>query len=190
MSILLGLSPFIVFFVLLRLVSPLAGLAGATLVSAGLLARERRRGGTVKILEIGSLALFAALTLYTLVFAASWTVATVRLAVDGGLLAIVLASLAIGKPFTLQYARERVPEAVWGLPIFFAVNRAITIAWALCFAVLTAADAAAEYRPSIPLWVDIAAAVAAFAAAFLFTLWYPARQRRVFLARQTSGTKA
>jgi hypothetical protein len=184
MSILLGLSPFIVFFVLLRLLSPLAGLAGATLVSAWLCAQVWRRGGSVKILELGSLILFAALALYTLVSAASWTVATVRLAVDGGLLVIVLVSLAINRPFTLQYARERVPEQFWQLPIFLAINRAITAAWALCFAVLTAADAAAEYAPAIPLWLDIAAAVAAFIAAFLFTLWYPAQQRAAFLLRQ------
>jgi hypothetical protein len=41
----------------------------------------------------------------------------VRLAVDAGLLAIVLASLAAGRRFTLQYARERVPEQYWHAPL-------------------------------------------------------------------------
>jgi hypothetical protein len=71
----------------------------------------------VKVLEVGSLALFGALLLYTLIAAPDWTVATVRLAVDGGLLAIVLVSLAIGMPFTLQYARESVPKELWTSPI-------------------------------------------------------------------------
>jgi hypothetical protein len=78
MSILLGLSPFIVFFVLMRLVSPLAGLAAAFAVSVLLGIRQWRRSEDVKVLEVGSLALFGVLLLYTLIAAPDWTVATVR----------------------------------------------------------------------------------------------------------------
>ena len=124
MSILLSLSPFAVFFALMRLVSPIAGLVGALVVSVLLCCAWARRRESVKILEIGSVVLFGGLVAYTLAAAPQWTVATVRLAVDGGLLAIVLVSLAIGRPFTLQYARERVPEPIWALPVFFTTNRA------------------------------------------------------------------
>ena len=103
-----------------------------------------------------------------------------RLAVDTGLLAIALVSLAIGRPFTLQYARERVPEAIWALPVFYTTNRLITGVWAGAFAMLVAADAAAEYVEAIPLWVDVAASVAAFAAAVWFSRWYPEAVRRRF----------
>src|SRR5579872_3568049 len=113
MSILLALAPFIVFFVIMRAVSPLAGLIAAFAVAPLLGLRQWWRGETVKVLEIGSLALFGALSFYTLLAAPNWTIATVRLAVDGGLLLIVLFSLAIGMPFTLQYARESVPEEFW-----------------------------------------------------------------------------
>jgi hypothetical protein len=116
MGILLGLAPFIAFFALMRLVSPLAGLAAGLVVSLLLGARMWWRGETIKILEIGSLLLFAGLTLYTLVAAPAWSVASVRLVVDAGLLAIVLVSLAIGRPFTLPYARERVPKESEYLP--------------------------------------------------------------------------
>jgi hypothetical protein len=145
MSILLGLTPFIVFFVVMRMISPLAGLAAAFVVSLLLGIRQWRRGETVKVLEVGSLALFGALLLYTLIAATDWTVATVRLAVDGGLLAIVLVSLAIGMPFTLQYARESVPKELWTSPLFMTTNQRITGVWAAAFAVMTAADAAAHY---------------------------------------------
>ena len=108
MNILLSLSPFIAFFVLMRVVHPLAGLVGAFAVSLLLGVLQWRRGKSVKVLEIGSLALFGALVFYTLVAAPEWTVATVRLAVDAGLFAIALVSLLVGQPFTLQYcARER-----------------------------------------------------------------------------------
>lgn len=108
----------------------------------------------------------------------TWTVATVRLAVDGGLLAIVLVSLAIGNPFTMQYAREQVPKEYWDRPQFLAANRVITAAWAGAFAVMAGADAAAEYVPAMPLWIDVSLSVAASAAATGFTIWYPAVVRR------------
>jgi hypothetical protein len=179
MGILLGLAPFIAFFVLMRLVSPLAGLGAGFVVSFVLGVRMWRRGESMKILEIGSLILFAGLVLYTLVAAPPWTVATVRLVVDAGLLAIVLVSLAIGRPFTLQYARERVPKEFWTAPLFIHANRLITSAWAAAFAVMVAADAAAEYAPAIPLPVDVAASILAFCAAVAFTIWYPAKLRRI-----------
>lgn len=182
MSILLSLSPFAVFFVVMRLRSPMAGLIGALAVSLLLCARMRGRGEAVKILEVGSLVLFGLLTAYTWLAAPRWTVATVRLAVDAGLLAIVVVSLGIGRPFTLQYARERVPEQFWEMPIFLTTNRIITAVWAGAFAVLVAADAAAEWLPAVPLWLDVAASIAAFVGAVWFTRWYPAMVRRRALA--------
>ena len=180
MSILLSLSPFVVFFVLMRGHSALAGLVGALVVSALLCLRMRWRGEALKILEAGSAVLFGALTAYTVLAAAHWTVATVRLAVDSGLLAIALVSLAIDRPFTLQYAREQVPEQFWALPVFLTTNRLITWVWAAAFAVLVGADLAAEYAPAVPLWIDVAASVAAFAAAVWFSRWYPGAVRRRF----------
>jgi hypothetical protein len=112
MNILLSLSPFIAFFVLMRVVHPLAGLVGAFIVSLLLGVLQWRRGESVKVLEIGSLAL------------------------------------------------------------------QITAAWTAAFAVMAGADAAAQYVDAIPLWIDIAATVAAFAAAFWFTRWSSARARR------------
>jgi hypothetical protein len=182
MSILLSLSPFAVFFVLMRLHSPIAGLLGALVASLVLLARMRWRREAVKILEVGTLALFALLTAYTWIASPNWTVATVRLAVDVGLLAIVLVSLAIGQPFTIQYARERVPEQFWALPVFFTTNLIISATWAGAFAVMVAADATAEWVPVIPLWVDIGATLVALGGAIWFSNWYPAVVQRRRLA--------
>ena len=182
MNILISFLPFLVFFVLMRLVTPVAGLIGAFAISLLLSWRMRRRAQSVKILEVGSLILFGLLTVYTLVAAPRWTVATVRLAVDGGLLAIVVVSLAIGRPCTLQYARERVPSQFWNSPVFLTTNQIITAIWAGAFAVLVAADAAAEYVPAVPLWVDIGTSVAALLVGIWFTRWYPDRVRRAVVA--------
>jgi hypothetical protein len=178
MSILLGLLPFLVCFVLMRLVGPTAGLIAAFVASLALSLRMLWRNESVKIFEIGSLILFAVLVTYTVLAAPRWTVASVRLAVDGELLGIVVVSLAIGRPFTLQYARERVPEQFWVSPIFLSTNRKITLVWAMTFAVLVAADGAAEYVAAIPLWVDITASIVAFVGAVWFSRWYPNVVRR------------
>jgi hypothetical protein len=145
----------LVFFVLMRWISPTVGLTGALVTSAILIVCVRRE--SLKILELGSLLLFALLVAYTLAARPAWTVPTVRLAVDAGLLAIVLVSLAVRRPFTLQYAREQVPEQFWATPRFMAVNCAISSVWAGCFAVMVLADVAAEYVAAIPIWVDVAA---------------------------------
>jgi hypothetical protein len=188
MSILLGLTPFIVFFVLMRLVHPLAGLGAAFAVSVLMGFVQWRRGESIKVLEVGSLVLFGVLTLYTLIVAPEWTVATVRLAVDGGLFLIAAVSLLIRQPFTLQYARESVPQELWTSPIFFTTNVRITAVWTAAFAVMTAADAAAQYVEAIPVWVDIAATIAAFVGAFWFTRWYPAVVRRRFGLAGNAGS--
>ena len=178
MNIFTGLAPFIAFFVVMRLVSPLAGLAAALAISFLLCLHQWWRGERVKVLEVGSLLLFGVLVLYTLIAVPHWSVATVRIAVDGGLFTIVLVSLAIGVPFTLQYARERVPKVYWNSPLFLSTNQRITAAWAAAFAVMTTADAAAEFVETIPLWIDVVATIAAFVAAVWFTQWYPAVVRR------------
>jgi len=43
---------------------------------------------------------------------------------------------------------------------------------------MTTADAAAEYIDAIPLWIDVAATIAAFVTAVWFTQWYPTVVRR------------
>jgi hypothetical protein len=182
------LTPFIVFFVLMRLVHPLAGLGAAFAVSVLMGFVQWRRGESIKVLEVGSLVLFGVLTLYTLIVAPEWTVATVRLAVDGGLFLVAAVSLLIRQPFTLQYARESVPQELWTSPIFFTTNVRITAVWTAAFAVMTAADAAAQYVEAIPVWVDIAATIAAFVGAFWFTRWYPAVVRRRFGLAGNAGS--
>ena len=81
-------------------------------------ARNWARSGSLKILEAGTVLIFLVLVIFTAAEHWKWTVMAVRLAVDAGLLAIVLVSLAIGRPFTLQYARERVAEQYWDTPLF------------------------------------------------------------------------
>jgi hypothetical protein len=178
MNILLGFAPYIAFFLFMQAVSIDLGLWAALIVAVLNAGRNWARSGSPKVLELGTVLLFAALAVFTSAAHWKWTVMAVRLAVDAGLLAIVLASLAAGRPFTLQYARERVPEQYWHAPLFLNINRRIAWAWAGAFAAMVATHAAVVFVPAVPFWVDIVVTVAALAAAFRFTAWYPGHARK------------
>jgi hypothetical protein len=178
MGILLAFAPFIVFAVLDRLVGPVWSLAAGTAVSAVLLFLDLvRPGRKPKILEMGTFLLFGGLTVYLLLGDSSLSVIGVRVCVDTGLLIIVLASMALRRPLTLQYAREGSPPELWNTPEFLRVNYVISSAWAAAFALMVLAELALLYVPQIPRRVGINVIVAALVGAVKFTSWYPSRGR-------------
>jgi intracellular septation protein A len=178
MNILVSFGPFILFAVLMRFGDVLFALIAAAALSALLIVRERRRNKSVKILEAGTVLLFGGLAIFTAFTHYDWTILEGRLAVDLGLLVIVLGSLIARRPFTLQFAREEVTEEFWANPQFVATNYKISGAWALAFLVLVLADIVMAFYPAIPLWIGIAVTILALAGAVWFTRWYPQRVRR------------
>lgn len=178
MGILIAFAPFIAFAVLDRLVGSTEGLIAGALVSAGLLIRDWMSADrSPKILEIGTFVLFAALALYALLAKPDWSLMGVRLRVDAGLLLLVLITMMLRKPFTLQYARESVAKELWDSPEFLRTNYVITAVWALAFLVLVIADMILIYMPEWPHRVGILLTIAALYGAFKFTAWYPDRAR-------------
>jgi intracellular septation protein A len=178
MNILLGFGPFILFAVLMRLGDVLFALIAAAVLSCLLILREFKRGKSIKILEAGTAVLFGALAMFSAITRYDWSIFEARLAVDLGLLVIVLGSIAARRPFTLQFAREEVPQAYWANPQFLATNYKISIVWGLAFLVMVLADIVMAYLPGIPLSIGIAVTVLALAGAIWFTRWYPQRVRR------------
>ncbi|MDY0745254.1 hypothetical protein SNE35_12100 [Paucibacter sp. R3-3] len=175
-SLLLAFAPFIAFAGLERIAGIVPGLLAAAALSLALVVRDALTAGRhAKLLELGSAALFGGLAVCALgTDAGGWSVLGVRLAVDIiGLCAIVAMSLLLNRPFTLPYARERVPEAVWATPRFLRANRVLSAVWLAAFAVLVAADALMLYVPALPLAVGVALSIAALVGAFKFSRWYP-----------------
>lgn len=163
MNILFGFAPFLAFAVLCHVVSAEAGLLAGAGVSAALLVRDLSRKRAPRVLELGAMLLFLALSIYTFVTAHEWTLMTVRLVVDTGLLLIILGSLLAGKPFTLQYAREGVPGEHWNTEAFVRTNKRITIAWAVAFALIVAADLLLLCQPQAASHMAIALTIGALA---------------------------
>jgi len=178
MGIFLGFAPFVTFAALSGLVAASISLWAAAGIAAVLILRQRVRGASVKILEIGTFTLFAALGLYAAVKGSRWDISIVRAVVDGGLLLIILLSMLIRRPFTLQYAREQVPKSLQSSPTFISTNYIITAAWALAMAILVAADLGMHFLPNRPPRLEIIVIVAALGGAFWFTKWYPDQLRK------------
>jgi hypothetical protein len=104
MGILLAFAPFAV---IARLIGPTLGLSAGAATSAALLIRDWiSPDRKPKILEIGT-------AIYSLLLHPTWSVVEVRLLVDAGLLLIVVFTMVIRKPFTLQYARQAVAPEFW-----------------------------------------------------------------------------
>ena len=174
MNLLLAFAPFFAFVVIERLAGVPAGLAAGAIVAAALQVRDLLTPGRrIKLLEIGTGLLFGVLTVYALTNDVQWSIAAVRLRVDAGLMLIVLASIALRQPFTLQYARETVSREHWDSPDFVHINYVISAAWAVAFGALVLADIVMAYVPALPHSTGVIATVAALIAAVKFTSWYP-----------------
>ena len=91
------------------------------------------------------------------------------------LVVIAVASIAVRRPFTLPYARERVPREIWTTPRFIRTNYVVSTAWAGAFLVAAIAgfygDAVLE--DSDNLWTAWIIPTTAMLCAVQFTVWYP-----------------
>ena len=189
MDLLISASPFVAFAVLSRLASAMIALWAACALALLCAIRGRRRG-SIRVLDAGAVAMFVGLALYTSASGREWSLLGVYLAIDLGLLTVMLGSLAIGKPFTIQYARERVEPALWNTPLFLSINRRITLAWSLAFAIMCAADLLAMYVSSVPWPIDLLLVGFAIAGATWFTSWYPAHRRAAIRDRDRARSGA
>jgi hypothetical protein len=169
MGILRGLIPFLAFALLNRVIGTTGALAVGALAAAGLVAHGWRSGASPKILELGTLVLFATLAGVTLLIDHPLSVIGARLWVDLGLLAIILVSMALRQPFTMQYAKESVPREHWDSPRFLRVNMVITAGWAAAILAMVIAEAAVVFIPGVPHQVATVVIIGALVGAVAFT---------------------
>ena len=183
MMIFLILAPYGAFTTLMLVTSAAVSLFASAVICLMVIAYDILRGRSIKVLGAGSAILFAALGLYLTLIDSGLSSSAVKLAVDAGVLAISLASLAIRQPFTLQYAREVVDAETANLPGFLRANYVITWAWTAAFLLMLMANVLMIYVPGLPLWSGLMIAFAARNTAVYFTKWYP-KHRREKLAKQ------
>jgi hypothetical protein len=180
MGLLLAFSPFLAFLVGERTLGVVPGLCAGALVAIALIVRERLRGAhEVRVLEIGTAVLFGVLAACAVFMTGvTWSVGLVRLVVDCGLMLLVLGGVALGRPFTLAFARAKVSPERAATPDFLRTNQLIATAWAVAFGVLALADLVLILRPAWPIAIPIAIGAAGLLGALKFTQWAPGRARR------------
>jgi hypothetical protein len=177
MTIFLILAPYGAFASLMLVTSAAVSLFASAAICLMVVALDVLRGRSIKMLGLGSAILFLGLGATITLVDSSWSASQVKLAVDAGVLAISLISLAIRRPFTLQYAREVVDFETAASPGFLKANYVITAAWTAAFLLMMMANLLLIYLPGLPLWSGLAIAFAARNTAVYFTRWYPQYRR-------------
>jgi hypothetical protein len=174
MNLVVGFAPFILFTFLSRLSADLAlwiAFAAAFVVTI----RDFVESPSLRLLDAGSFILFALLALVRGFLDPGLSLAAVRFVADIALFVLLAAPLALGRPFSVEYARLDPKEAGWPPQLFLRVNYLVSAAWVAAFAVMAMADGAVTFDSHLPLYASIAISVLALASAVTFTLRYPAR---------------
>ncbi len=88
---------------------------------------------------------------------------------------IAFGSMAVGMPFTLQYAREQVDPTLWQTRAFVRTNYVIMAVWGLAFLVAALAGGYGDLVLRNPnnIWTGWIIQILAIVAALRFTGWYP-----------------
>lgn len=139
------------------------------------------------VLWVG-LAFFTFATIAVIGFENAWTMHYMGVLVSGALAAGTWLTVAMGKPFTLDYAREHTPEALWSSPAFIRSNYLLTCVWGAVFTVNAGLAWCKAERPFMSPEASEIVTYTLMVAAAVFTTWYPARLRRLRDAAEAPGT--
>lgn len=148
--------------------------------------------GTVKIFpkvwELGLITVNLAMLIYEATAKPSfyWSKHWSGLIVNMALLGLILITIAIGKPFTMDFAKEKVKEDLWESPVFRSISYTITYVWALQFALDILFGFLYVYVAPDNEALHIAPNLVVLFLALYFTKKYPeyARAQRMKLAAQ------
>lgn len=141
MAFVVGFAPWIVYWILVGNVPFLT----AVLVAFGLalavnaLALVRRQ--PLMALEVGTAVVFLVFTVMALTLPESFLERWLQPLGNLGLFVIVLVSVLVGKPFTLQYARRSAPRELWDEPGFVYVCVLLAWVWVAAMAAMTVVSA-------------------------------------------------
>ena len=180
-KILLGFLPWILFGIIAgpSLTSLETALAVALAATLALGVKQLRKG---YFLTWGSLLFFLVSFILVAFLKNLWVAEHMDLLARGSLAVIAWGSIIAGRPFTLQYARESVPEAYWQTPEFIYTGYFISIVWGIIFLIALGASLFRPYLDQMASWLYHLLATGSMFLGIIFTQWYVHRVRK---ARQT-----
>jgi hypothetical protein len=181
LKILLGFLPWILFGILAGPSLFRLDMALAVSLLAGLVLgfKQLRKGF---FLTWGSLMFFLLSFILVAFLKNLWVIEHMDLLARGTLAAIAWGSIIAGQPFTLQYARESVPEAYWHTPEFIHAGYFISMTWGVIFLIALGASLFRPYLDQMAGWLYPVLATGTMFLGIIFTQWYVHRVRK---ARQT-----
>lgn len=117
-----------------------------------------------------------------------WVIHHLGIFASGSLFLATLFSMLIGRPFTEDYAREKVPIELWDHPNFIRSCFIVTTAWGLVFLANTLVNVAKLYYPDFNEWLYRGVEFAIIASGVVFTKIYSERARRKRATAELSQT--
>jgi hypothetical protein len=126
------------------------------------------------------LAFFTAAAIAVIGLRDMWTIRHMGILANAALGLSAWATVLLRRPFTLDYARDHMPRALWDDPRFVRTNVLLTSLWAATFSVnaVLAWGKMAEFAAS-PLAYELLS-YALLVGTAAFTVWYPAHLKRVY----------
>jgi hypothetical protein len=129
------------------------------------------------ILWVG-LIFFTSTTVAVVVFNNMWIAQQMGILANGALAVSSWMTVALKKPFTLDYAREHTDPSLWESPLFIRINVVITSMWALVFTVNSVLAWAKMEHFVLPEWGYEVLSYTLLLGTVAFTTWYPNHIRR------------
>lgn len=172
LSILFGFLPWIAFG---AISGPSAGRLNTAIVVALLLVvltgfRQLWKGF---ILTWGSLLFFACGLIIVVIWKNPWVIGHLDILAHATLALIAWISIAVRKPFVLQYARETVPAERQAAPLFYMICRNLSIMWGVVF-LLNTLMSIAKSSGCFPAGAGLqVASYSLIGLGFFLNHWYP-----------------
>lgn len=168
-SILLSILPWVLYITLVGRQGTLVALGAASVVVTFAILRGLRRRNP-KLLDIGNGLFFYTLLPVSWLAQPTWIETHAFVLGSGGPFLIAFVSILIGRPFTIQYARESVDPAYWQTPSFYRINRTISCVWCGVFVWNLFFSYLYSLHPHPVLYLMTVVSVVG---GFAFTRWYP-----------------
>jgi len=149
-----------------------AAVSVALVASVGLIALMGARHVTIKVMDWTMVIYFAIAGVATFAFRSSTFRGCSPIVIWVLYAAAAWASILLGKPFSLQYARESTPTNLWQNSLFIRTNMIISGGWGLSFLLNVILVIVASRVPLISLWIGVLAPILVMGAASIFTTVY------------------
>lgn len=177
LKLLLGFAPWISFLIIAQgsMARLKIGLLAALVLSVIMGVTRLQRG----VILWAGLAFFAYASVAVVMLEDSWTARHMGVLANGALAVCSWLTIALKKPFTLDYARDRTDPSLWKDPAFIRTNVVITSAWAMTFTANTILAWGKMSHFILPEWGYEAVPYMLLMAAVAFTTWYPDHVRRI-----------